>query len=133
MAVGCARCNMKHEHHKKRREEAPCHLSQPYSCDDRAGAYRIALKLRAQRPRAQGVGAADKEASQRGNAILPYLRAPGSFKRMLGGVPVAHVLGDVAAYVAFDLPTVPDPDDLPVLALAKAAPLAIEYKLTGET
>jgi len=52
---------------------------------------------------------------------------------MLGGVPVAHVLGDVAAHEAFDLPTVPDPDDLPVLALAKAAPLAIEYKLTGET
>src|SRR5882724_11731818 len=35
-------------------------------------------------PRAQGVGAADKKARQRVNAILPYLRAPGSFKRMLG-------------------------------------------------
>ena len=29
-------------------------------------------------------GVADKTAGQRGNAILPYLRAPGSFKRMLG-------------------------------------------------
>src|SRR5207247_3741961 len=44
----------------------------------------IALKLRAQRPGAQGGGATDKEARQRGNTILPYLRAPGSFKRMLG-------------------------------------------------
>jgi len=42
-------------------------------------------RLRAQRPPAQGGGAADKEARQRGNAILPYLRAPGSFKRLLGG------------------------------------------------
>src|SRR2546430_2692027 len=43
----------------------------------------IALKLRAQRPGAQGGGAADKRAGQRGNAILPT-RAPGSFKRLLG-------------------------------------------------
>ena len=42
------------------------------------------LSLRAKCAPAQGVGAADKEASQRGNAILPYLSAPGSFKRMLG-------------------------------------------------
>jgi len=33
---------------------------------------------------AQGGGAAKKEARRRGNAILPYLSAPGSFKRMLG-------------------------------------------------
>src|SRR5438874_4481001 len=43
----------------------------------------MALKLRAQCPRAQGGGAADKEAGRRGNAILPT-RAPGSFKRLLG-------------------------------------------------
>src|SRR5438874_4933661 len=43
----------------------------------------MALKLRAQCPRAQGGGAADKEAGRRGNAILPA-RAPGSFKRLLG-------------------------------------------------
>ena len=36
---------------------------------------------------AQGGGTADKKAGQRGNAIPPYLRAPGSFKRMLGGQP----------------------------------------------
>src|SRR5437016_11785301 len=35
-------------------------------------AYRIALKLRAQGPRAQG-GGADKKAGRRGNEILPYL------------------------------------------------------------
>src|SRR3989442_466314 len=45
----------------------------------------MALKLRAQRPPAQGGGAADKEAGQRGNAILLYLCAPGRFKRRLGG------------------------------------------------
>ena len=28
---------------------------------------------------------ADKKAGQRGNAIPPYLRAPDSFKRLLGG------------------------------------------------
>ncbi len=28
---------------------------------------------------------ADKKASQRGNTILPYLSAPDSFKRLLGG------------------------------------------------
>jgi len=33
---------------------------------------------------AQGGGVADKTAGQRGNAILPYLPAPGSFKRMVG-------------------------------------------------
>jgi len=44
----------------------------------------MALKLRAQRPRAEGVGGADKKAGRRGNAILPYMCAPGSFKRMLG-------------------------------------------------
>src|SRR5207302_10408758 len=47
----------------------------------------MALKLRAQRPRAQGVGAADKKASRRGNTIPPYLRAPVSFKRLLDGAP----------------------------------------------
>jgi len=36
-------------------------------------------------PRAQGVRAADKKVSERGNAIPPYLRAPVSFKRLLGG------------------------------------------------
>src|SRR2546428_713937 len=41
---------------------------------------RIALKLRAQRLRAQGGGTGEREAGQRGNAILPT-RAPGSFKR----------------------------------------------------
>src|SRR2546429_9982912 len=49
----------------------------------------MALKLRAQCPRAQGGGAADKRAGQRGNAILPT-RAPGSFKRLLGGSGRAH-------------------------------------------
>src|SRR5439155_12295863 len=39
--------------------------------------------LRAQRPGAQGGGAADKKAGRRGNAILPT-RAPGRFKRLLG-------------------------------------------------
>src|SRR5437763_15941389 len=43
---------------------------------------RIALKLRAQRPRAQGGGTADKKAGWLGNAILPT-RAPDSFKRLL--------------------------------------------------
>src|SRR5213593_1572139 len=45
----------------------------------------MALKLRAQRPPTQGGRAVDEKAGQRGNAILPYLRAPVSFKRMLGG------------------------------------------------
>src|SRR6266576_2363709 len=49
-------------------------------------AYRIALKLRARRPRAQGGGTADTKAGQRGNASLPYFGAPGSFKRWLGGI-----------------------------------------------
>jgi len=52
---------------------------------------------------------------------------------LLGGVPAAYILGDVTAHEAFDLPTVPDLDDLPVLALAKATLLAMKYKLTGET
>src|SRR6266702_6888561 len=46
----------------------------------------MALKLRAQYPLAQGSGTAAKKAGQRGNAILPT-RAPGSFKRLLGGGP----------------------------------------------
>src|ERR1051325_1281000 len=45
----------------------------------------MALKLRAQRPQAQGGGAAEKKAGWRRNAILPCLGAPASFKRMLGG------------------------------------------------
>src|SRR5437899_2367625 len=35
-------------------------------------ALRLALKLRAQGPLAQGGGAAEKKARRRGNAILPY-------------------------------------------------------------
>jgi hypothetical protein len=50
-------------------------------------ASRIALKLRAQRPPAQGGGAADKKGDWRGNAIPPP-RAPVSFKRMLGRWPL---------------------------------------------
>src|SRR6266853_1788511 len=50
----------------------------------------MALKLRAQRPRAQGGRAADKKAGRRGNAIPPYLGAPGSFKRLLGGPPASR-------------------------------------------
>ena len=33
---------------------------------------------------------ADRKAGQRGNAILPYLRAPASFKRMLGSPRPTH-------------------------------------------
>src|SRR2546422_11437789 len=44
----------------------------------------MTLKLRAQCPRAQGGGAAEKKAGWRVNSILPYSRAAGSFKRMLG-------------------------------------------------
>src|SRR2546422_11249616 len=47
-------------------------------------AYWSAVKLRGEYALAQGCGAADKKASPRGNAIPPYLRAPGSFKRLLG-------------------------------------------------
>src|SRR5207237_3566017 len=34
---------------------------------------------------AQGGGAADNKAGWRGNSIFPYLQAPVSFKRLLGG------------------------------------------------
>src|SRR5438477_402607 len=47
-------------------------------------AERIARKLRATRPPTPGRGAADKKARGRGNASLPSLGAPASFKRMLG-------------------------------------------------
>src|SRR5207245_6020140 len=59
-------------------------------------ARRYRLKRSAERPSEQGVGAADKKASQRGNAIPPYLRAPGSFKRLLGstlGAALARTKG----------------------------------------
>ncbi len=54
-------------------------------------ASRIALRLRA-----QGDGAADKKARQRGNAIPSYLRAPASFKRRLGTRVVLLVTGEIA-------------------------------------
>src|SRR2546430_7753227 len=66
----------------------------------------IALKLRAQRPQAQGGGAADKKAGRRGNAILPT-RAPGSFKRLLGRcsrMPVTLV-----GPAAYHIPSADDP------------------------
>src|SRR5205823_9466784 len=59
-------------------------------------AQRIALKLRAKCPRAQGVGAADKKVSQRGNAILPT-RAPVSFKRLLGSGLVGKEIPEAIA------------------------------------
>jgi hypothetical protein len=52
------------------------------------GRLRIALKLRA-----QGGGAAERRARRRGAAIPPP-RAPGSFKRIIGG---AHARYGLAA------------------------------------
>src|SRR6266567_4322665 len=34
-----------------------------------------------------------QKAGRRGNAILPYLGAPGSFKRLLGGIAGAVIVG----------------------------------------
>src|SRR2546430_11429078 len=43
------------------------------------------LKLTEEGSRPHGRGGPEKEASQRGDAILPCLGAPASFKRLLGG------------------------------------------------
>src|SRR5882724_7904409 len=65
--------------------------------DRGCAAQRIALKLQAERPLAQGGGAADTKASRRGNGILPCLRAPDSFKRLLGGAPTSPVRSILAS------------------------------------
>jgi len=61
---------------------------------------RIALKLRAQRLRAHGGGTGEREAGQRGNAILPT-RAPGSFKRLLDRA-AREIVADRAEAESYD-------------------------------
>src|SRR2546422_5962517 len=77
----------------------------PYSARARSGGdwlggQRIALKLRAQRLRAQGGGTGEREAGQRGNAILPT-RAPGSFKRLLDRA-AREIVADRAEAESYD-------------------------------
>jgi len=77
---------------------------------------RIALKLRAQRPRAQGGGTADKKAGWLGNAILPT-RAPDSFKRLLNSTALPKT-GEEKGNVRDERPSNGDADKLLIAAPA---------------